>query len=255
MKNETSYKINWCGIKDCDPLWHWDSNGFHDYDLWAIFRGSGFIEIDGVRYEAQEGRCFLLPPNARICGRHNPKTPLLTANVHFHFIQNGTPIFPFPMQQRFLNNTSFFKELLDRTLSAFYRNQVQEAVNWLTVVLTEFFSSPQIQERSVAANLHSECIQSICRQIHENIAESTSLSAFASKFGYSTTYLGKIFHSITGVSFSQYLLNARINQAKLLLRTSNLSIAAIAEQLGYYDPSHFVEQFKQVVGRSPNVYR
>ena len=255
MKNKISYKINWGGITDCDPTWHWDTNGFHDYDLWAVFRGSGFIEIDGVRYDAKEGMCFLLPPNARIRGRHDPKIPLLTANVHFHFLQNNAPIFPCQLQQRFVRNTTFFRELLDRSLSAFYRDQPQEAAAWLTVVLTEFFASPQMQEINTTANIHTEYIQNICKQIQENIAESTSLATFASKLGYSTTYLGKIFHKLTGVSFSQYLLNARINQAKLLLRTSNLSISAIAEQLGYYDTSHFIKQFKQIVGRSPNVYR
>ena len=62
MQNTFFYKINWCGIKDCSPEWRWDSNGFHDYDLWAVFRGSGYIEVDGVRYDAKEGMCFLLPP-------------------------------------------------------------------------------------------------------------------------------------------------------------------------------------------------
>ena len=118
----------------------------------------------------------------------------------------------------------------------------------------EIFTGYIIMEYIDGMNIE-EYIQNICKQIQENVAESTSLSTFASKLGYSTTYLGKIFHKLTGVSFSQYLLNARINQAKLLLRTSNLSISAIAEQLGYYDTSHFIKQFKQIVGRSPNVYR
>lgn len=255
MNNDITYKIVCCGTKDCLPEWRWDTDGFEDYDLWAVFRGTGFIEIDGVRYEVKEGTCFLLPPNAKICGRHNPKTPLLTANVHFHVLQNEQPIFPLSCQRRFLINVNFFKELLNRTLSAFYRNQHREAAHWLTVVLNEFFSSPQIQENNTVSNLHTECVQSICRQINENIAEATSLSAFASHYGYSTTYLGKIFHKLTGVSFSQYLLNARINQAKLLLRNSDLPISVIAEQLGYYDTSHFIKQFKQTVGCSPNVYR
>ena len=255
MENKFSYKINWCGIKDCAPEWHWETNGFYDYDLWAVFRGAGIIEIDGIPYEAKEGMCFLLPPNTRICAQHDPKTPLLTANIHFHFLQNEQPVFPFLVERRFLVNVNFFKELLNHSLSAFYRTQTQESAEWLTVVLNEFFSSPKIQEKNTISNLHIVCVQNICRQINENIAESTSLSAFASAYGYSTTYLGKIFHKITGISFSQYLLNARINQAKLLLRTSDLPISAIAEQLGYYDTSHFIKQFKQIVGRSPKVYR
>lgn len=255
MNKHHSYKINLCGLNDCSPEWHWETDGFRDYDLWAVFRGSGTLEVNGVTYEAKEGACFLLPPNARIRGRHDPKDPLLTANVHFHFLEDEKPVFPLTCQQRFLVNVSFFKELLERTISCFYRNQQKDAVAWLTVVLNEFFSCPQIQEKNTISNVHVECIQNICRQINENISEATSLSAFASQYGYSTTYLGKIFHKLTGVTFSQYLLNARINQAKLLLRASDLPISVIAEQLGYYDTSHFIKQFKQIVGRSPNVYR
>lgn len=255
MLNQNSYKINLCGVKDCLPEWHWETNGFHDYDLWAVFRGSGILEVDGIAYEAKEGTCFLLPPNTEIRGRHDPKNPLSTANVHFHFLQDGEKVFPFSCQQRFPVNVAFFKELLNRTLSCFYSNQTKEAIDWLSVVLNEFFSSPQLQEKNAVSNIHVQCIQNICKKINENIAESTSLSDFAAQYGYSTTYLGKIFHKLTGVSFSQYLLNVRINQARLLLRTSDLPISAIAEQLGYYDTSHFIKQFKQAVGKSPNSYR
>ena len=88
MVNCNSYKINLCGVKDCTPDWHWETNGFNDYDLWAVFRGVGVLEVDGVEYEVKAGTCLLLPPNTKICGRHDPKNPLLTANVHFHFLQN-----------------------------------------------------------------------------------------------------------------------------------------------------------------------
>ena len=27
-KNNNSYKINWGGINDCSPEWHWETNGF-----------------------------------------------------------------------------------------------------------------------------------------------------------------------------------------------------------------------------------
>ena len=51
MNKHHSYKINLCGLNDCSPEWHWETDGFGDYDLWAVFRGSGTLEVNGVHYK------------------------------------------------------------------------------------------------------------------------------------------------------------------------------------------------------------
>ena len=256
MKDATSYKINWCGIKDCDPNWSWlDNRGFRDYDLYVVFRGVGSIELNGEKYDIKEGSCLLIPPKTRIRAAHDIRFPLLTANVHFDFTENDLPIYPYGVEDKNIGNIAFFRDIFDRLISSFYSKKKEDALLWLSALLSEFFASEKIQENSVISNAHVRLVQDICKKINGNIPASTSLSAFAEEHGYSTTYLGKIFHKVTGVTFSQYLLNARINQAKLLLRTTDLSINAISEQLGYYDTSHFIRQFKQIVGRSPKVYK
>ncbi|MBR4420196.1 MAG: helix-turn-helix domain-containing protein [Clostridia bacterium] len=253
MINEYTFKIKSCGITDGGSDWYWDCDGFADYDLWAVFRGKGKICIGDEWFDIEAGTCFLLPPNTKIHARHLEDNCLLNFNVHFNFLKNGEIVFPYRAERRYITNQTFFKELYNRIISSHYSNQSSNASSWLTVCLNEFFSYPSMRENTVTENIHLQCINEICSAINEK--PSASLAFFAKKYGYSTTYLGKIFHRITGVSFSNYLCNARINKAKLLLKTSDYTVAEIAEELGYYDLSHFINQFKKVVGCSPSAYR
>ena len=248
-------KINSCGITDCNAEWKWDTFGFNDYDLWTVFRGKGTLTIDEECFNVEEGSCILIPPNKKITGRHDLQNPLFTINVHFDFLQNEKIIHPYDIEQRFILNTTFYKEILNRIVFLHYRESESYSKACLFVALQEFFSSSEICENTKTQNLHLELIQNICKSINTKISENCSLAKFASENCYSTTYLGKLFHKITGVTFSQYLLNARISQAKSLLKTTDKTVSEIAEELGYYDTCHFIRQFKSVVGCSPNNYR
>lgn len=255
MKNSYTYKINHCGIHNCTIDWAWDNDGFPDYDVWAVFGGIGTLTVAGRSFSVKQGDCFLLPPNTPVSGRHNPDFPLQIINVHFNFLQNDTIVFPYSLLHKFISSPDFFKSLLNRLVSAHYSENHNSAVSWMSAVITEFLSFPFADDNKKLQNSNFACINEICSVINENVACSTSLSDFAKQYGYSTTYLGKLFHSITGVSFSQYLSNVRINQAKLLLSTSDESVADIAEKLGYYNACHFINQFKKIVGCPPGSYR
>ena len=81
------------------------------------------------------------------------------------------------------------------------------------------------------------------------------LLQFAKKYGYSEAYLGKLFRKTVGVEFSGYVINARINKAKILLRSSDYTVGEIAELLGYCDACFFVKQFTKMTGTTPGRYR
>lgn len=57
-----------------------------------------------------------------------------------------------------------------------------------------------------------------------------------------------------GVSPQQYRINAKINRAKFLLESTDLSIYDIAEQLKFYDEAYFCKMFRKYVGCSPRKY-
>ncbi|MGN0622137.1 MAG: helix-turn-helix domain-containing protein, partial [Porcipelethomonas sp.] len=58
-----------------------------------------------------------------------------------------------------------------------------------------------------------------------------------------------------GISFHQDIIQSRISLAKHLLITTKMNISSIAGRCGYDDDKHFMHQFKQSAGISPNMYR
>lgn len=78
------------------------------------------------------------------------------------------------------------------------------------------------------------------------------LSAF---FNYSERQLQRIIKASTGLSFSENILKLKMRQAARLLKNPELSINAVAEQLGYSDAGNFRYVFKKYYNISPSAYR
>ena len=68
-------------------------------------------------------------------------------------------------------------------------------------------------------------------------------------------YLVHAFKNYKGVSPINYLITRRIQEAKLLLETSNFSIAKIAQAIGFSSQSYFSQVFRKETGLSPIQYR
>jgi AraC family transcriptional regulator len=58
-----------------------------------------------------------------------------------------------------------------------------------------------------------------------------------------------------GVSPYRYVLTARIDKAKRLLRGSRLGVLDVALATGFADQSHFAKTFRRVTGAVPTAYR
>ncbi|MBQ2817503.1 MAG: helix-turn-helix transcriptional regulator [Clostridia bacterium] len=257
MHTDHKYRINSCTVSDCAPTWSWktDKAGFDDYDLWAVFRGSGRLFVGEDEFAVKPGVCMLLPPHRAIVGEHDASDPLLVMNVHFSVIDKEAFLEPYDVQQRFIEDTGLFEKLLDRVISFRYAQNDRDAEIWFGAVLSEFFSSRQLKSDEIYTDTHIACIKEVCAKVNSASANVPKLGELAEEYGYSSAYLGKLFHKLMGISFSGYLLNSRIDKAKRLLRSTEAPISAIAEQLGYCDVCFFIKQFKGIVGLTPGKYR
>lgn len=81
------------------------------------------------------------------------------------------------------------------------------------------------------------------------------LQELARKFHMNSAYLGQLFRKETGRSFSEYVNEKRIEEAKGLLKRTQLKISDIALQVGFSNTDYFIDKFKAVVGVVPSVYK
>ena len=101
---------------------------------------------------------------------------------------------------------------------------------------------------------HSQLQQAI-DYIHTNLDRDLSLSQIAKIINITPTYFASLFKRATGTSPHQYVIQQRVERAKLLLSKTDSTIADIALQVGFSSQSHLTQQFKRLTGVTPKQVR
>ncbi|MDD2971558.1 MAG: response regulator [Lachnospiraceae bacterium] len=91
--------------------------------------------------------------------------------------------------------------------------------------------------------------------VEEHCSEKIVLEDLAEVVGLNPVYFSVLFKKETGINFSTYLIDVRMKKAKDLISSTNETIAAIAEQVGYKDSRYFSRIFTKEVGIKPALYR
>ncbi len=174
----------------------------------------------------------------------------------------------------------FFKIRTSSPEYLFFDNTEDTPVYWAgrQLLWEATFTSPKNEEIILAAlvlfliNLHS------CHQEHLVISESSmmkdyafkagcylkymadnyqtvTLESIAAEFGYSPAYFSTMFKKTLSVTFSEKLLELKIERAKRLLISTDLTIEEIALRTGFTEKSYFHRSFKNRIGMTPRTYR
>ena len=93
------------------------------------------------------------------------------------------------------------------------------------------------------------------RFISRNVQKKLSLQSAADRVYLSPKYLSRIFKQETGIGFNEYVLTAKVDHAKKLLRSTGHNIDQIAEELGYRNTESFIRIFKKFTGTTPTQFR
>lgn len=128
---------------------------------------------------------------------------------------------------------------------------VNSLFNYLTTSITTLLDKI-IEDKK---QLDTKPIRDAKQYIKENFQYSITLEDVSTKVGFNATYFSSLFKKDTGYTFLEYLSEVRMNQAKILLKETNLSVATICERVGYSDVKHFTKMFTKHIGLKPNEYR
>ncbi len=102
---------------------------------------------------------------------------------------------------------------------------------------------------------YSHAIQKCCDYIELCLDRRIRAADLAALVGYTEYYLTEKFKKETGKTINTYICDKKIEHAKMLLRTTDLSIAAISDSLAFNTPNYFIQCFRRQEGVTPAVYR
>ncbi len=97
-------------------------------------------------------------------------------------------------------------------------------------------------------------IQELILYLETNYAQKITAWDLEQHFHISFDYFNRLFKKVTGITIFSYKNNLRINRAKVLLSTTDKTVAQIAAEVGYQDIFSFSHAFKKATGFSPAEY-
>lgn len=124
----------------------------------------------------------------------------------------------------------------------------------LALLLREGIAQGQVQV-GFLGGLNDPRLAPALAALHESPGEPWSVDALAEKAALSRSAFAERFQRVMGASPAAYLAEVRMQEARALLRDGEVSVAQIAERLGYATEAAFRRAFRRVVGATPGDVR
>jgi len=222
--------------------------------------GGGELEAGGQRYAVGGGDLVLLPQGVGHVYQAGRADPWTIYWVHFQGV--STRVFMDYLgyrQRRPVVHSGVspvllaaFNSLLAVRRTGYSTGAFINAANQLRHLLTQFAMETGRQRARHPGALDLEAIQAYMQDNIHSLLELDDLAAVAhlSRYHFSNRY-----KALTGYSPVKHFMHMKIEYACQLLDSTDLSVKAIAGQLGYGDPLYFSRLFSRTMGMSPSAYR
>ncbi|MEI9919069.1 MAG: AraC family transcriptional regulator [Bacteroidota bacterium] len=114
------------------------------------------------------------------------------------------------------------------------------------------------QKKRALMNVNSKTDELIMKAkilLEENFTDLISMEDIAARLNISYVWFRTYFKKHTGYSPYEYLLNIKVNHAKILLQNTTSSVKEVASLSGFNSQNQFSKIFKSKTGKSPSDYR
>lgn len=123
-------------------------------------------------------------------------------------------------------------------------------------ILADINERNPVIPKDISLEWSHQIVQQASKYIYRNFKNPLSLAEVAKQVHLSPTYFSYLFSQIRKQSFSNFLMETRLEKAKELLeKYPSISISEISKTIGYNDANYFSRVFKKKVGISPSSYR
>jgi len=235
----------------------------NEYQMLYTVEGEGEFESasSGGRTRVKEGDVFLLFPGEWHTYHPDPKIGWKQYWIGFKgrnmddrvaagFLSAGKSVYHIGYSTQII---SLYKDAMQAAIEekAYMQQLLAGIVNHLIGLMYAL-------ERNIILNKNTAHVDMVMRAqqyIRESLESTLSIQDIAEKLSVSYSTLRKQFKDYTGLSPAIYQQDLKLQRAKELLTTTNLSIKEIAYRLNFDSPDYFSAKFKIKTGRKPSEMR
>ncbi|TDL63144.1 AraC family transcriptional regulator [Paenibacillus amylolyticus] len=132
-----------------------------------------------------------------------------------------------------------------KQFSLFYN--INRYSEWMIHLVTEFVM--HMEKRSEVRSV--DTISAVKAYIHEHLSGDLTLDHVSEQVFISPKYLSKLFKEETGIVYSEYVTNQRMERARELMTQREITVEQVASTVGYRTPAYFIKKFKEIHGCTP----
>lgn len=243
-------------LDDFIPLWHNRREYVQYHVLVLVTEGQLIYRLNRSEFKARKGDLIFIPAGTEREALNDGTAPHQKYAATFRCrFEPGLPLLDNPEPVRMhVRSPDYFKE----RFMQLHRQTLEKRSYFETVrtgIMLEMLGTanreldiPPLPKRKAQFAARIE------QYILQHFREPVTLKELAALIDRSPNYTLSLFKEAVGQTPLEYMHRLRISAAIEMLQNTGLTVAAIAEHLGYYDASYFYKIFKKMTGRSPTSY-
>lgn len=239
-----------------DKHWH------RSVEIFAVFDGSLVFFINRERYPLLAGEFMVV--NSNEIHSVDAPVPNLTVVVQIplkaledYFTEEQFISFthdPKAQDRRVMNLISEIYSVYTEKACG-YNLKVQSLFYELLYLLVTEYRENDVSQETVRKNRKLSRLSVITAYVKEHYTEALSLERLAEIFGYSPSYLSRMFQRYAGINYKAYLQSIRVEYAYQELANTERTISEIALENGFPNSKAFAKIFLKKYGVLPSEYR
>ena len=237
---------------------HWHRS----IEIFAVFEGTLAFFINEEEYPLGSGEFILLNSNEihSISSPEANRTIVLQIPMNvLRNVETGEGLILFTHSPKRQDSKimeligSMYQELQER--GSEYEWKVQSDFFMLVYLLLTKYRKREILPEEIRHYRKLNRLSTITDYIRENYTKELSLEMVADRFGYSPSYLSRMFRKYAQTNYKTYLQNVRIEYGFQELANTDHTIGEIALNNGFPNQKAFTREFKKKYGLLPSEYR
>ena len=157
--------------------------------------------------------------------------------------------------QELIEYHSYIVKTYNRRKPILNEDVAKSLIYTLIVLIASFYIEAKVDSETKYDSRGEEITDEFSKLLMAHSKNERNASFYAEKLCISTQYLSRTLKKMTGRSINSWITEAVILEAKILLKSSNLTILQISEELNFANSSFFIRYFKQYAGITPLKYR